>query len=137
MRLISTDVITLDPQKVKAILEWSNPSDKKVVQRFVGFTNFYRRFVKNFSAIIAPITQVTHQLTQFQWSSETQAALDKLKTLFILAPVLQVDASEVATGAIMLLYQGPKALLYPVAFSSQKMSQPERNYMSGSKRYWP
>lgn len=58
----------MDPQKVKAILEWPAPSDKKGIQRFVGFANFYWRFVKGVSIIIKPITQLTHQQARFQWS---------------------------------------------------------------------
>lgn len=129
--IISTEGIAMDPQKVKAILDWPAPSDKKAVQRFVGFANFYRRFVRGFSSIISPITQLTRQQIRFQWSQEAQVAFDKLKSLFISAPVLQhpdpalpyvleVDASEVATGAILSQRQGPKALLHPVAFSSRK-----------------
>lgn len=134
----------MDPQKVKAILECPAPVNKKGVQRFVGFANFYRGFIKKFAAIISPITQVTRQHIQFKWSFETQAAFDKLKTLFISAPVLQhhkptlpyaleVDASEIATGAILSQNQGSTALLYPIAFSSCKMSQPESNYDVGDQ----
>ncbi|XP_073459953.1 uncharacterized protein [Aquarana catesbeiana] len=115
--IISTDGVAMDPQKVQAILDWPAPFDKKGVQRFVDFANLYRRFVKNFSVIISPITQVTHQHTRFQWSSEAQLAFDKLKSMFISAPILQhadpalpyvleVDASEVATGAVLSQRQG-------------------------------
>lgn len=76
--VISTKGVAMDPQKVKAILDWPAPSDKKGVQRFIGFSNFYRRFIHNFSAIIAPITQVTHLHARFQWSPEAQAAFDRL-----------------------------------------------------------
>ena len=58
--IISTDGVAMDPQKLQAILDWPALFDKKGVQRFVGFANFYR-FVKNFSAIISPITQVIRQ----------------------------------------------------------------------------
>lgn len=142
--IISTEGIAMDPKKVEAILDWPAPSDKKGVQRFVGFSNFYRRFVKDFSTTIAPITQLTHQKVRFQWSPEAQTAFDKLKNLFTSAPilrhpdptlpyVLEVDASEVATGAILSQRQGPKALLHPVAFFSRKMSPPERNYDVGDR----
>ncbi|XP_073462540.1 uncharacterized protein [Aquarana catesbeiana] len=87
--VISTKGVAMDPQKVKAILDWPAPSDKKGIQRFIGFSNFYRRFIKNFSAIIAPITQLTRLHSRFQWSPEAQTAFDRLKTVFVSAPVLQ------------------------------------------------
>ncbi|XP_077321261.1 uncharacterized protein LOC143943407 [Lithobates pipiens] len=77
--IITTDGIAMDPQKGKAILEWPAPSDKKGIQ---SFANFYRKFVKNFSAIISPINQITHQHAKFQWSVAAQ-------TFFTSAPVLQ------------------------------------------------
>lgn len=134
----------MDPQKVKSIQEWPAPTDKKGVQRFVGFANFYRRFIKGFSSIISPITQLTRQQSRFQWSSETQEAFDKLKNLFTSAPVLlhpdpafpyvlEVDASESALGAILSQRRGQKALLHPVAFASRKLSPPERNYDVGER----
>lgn len=112
---------------MKAILEWPAPLDKKGIQGFVGFANFYQRFMKGFSTIISPITQLTRQLVQFHWSQKAQIAFDKQKNLFISEPVLQhpdlalpyvleVDASEIATGAILSQLQGPKALPHPVLF---------------------
>lgn len=99
----------MDPQKVKAIVDWPGPVDKRGVQRFVGFANFYRIFIKGFST---PITQTTRLHTRIQWSSEAQTAFDTLKSLFTSTPILQhpdpalpyvleVDTSEIATGAIL------------------------------------
>lgn len=112
--------------------------DKKGIQTFVVFNNFYRRFIKGFS-IIAPIAQLTCQHSRLQWSQEAQAAFNKLKALCTSAPILQhqdpalpyvleVDASEVTTGTNLSQCLGPKALHYPVAFSSQKLSQAEKSY---------
>lgn len=106
--IISTKGITMYPQKVKAIVDWPALMDKKGVQRFVGFANFYRTFIKDFSTIISPTTQETHQHARFQWSSEAQVAFDTLKSLLNSAPmfqhpdpelpyVLEADASEIAT----------------------------------------
>lgn len=136
--IISTEGIAMDPQKVKAILEWPAPLDKKG-SKGLWALQIFTKDLWDFSVIITPITQVTRQHAQFQWSSEAQAAFDKLNVIHfsISVPkhpnpgrpyVLEVDASEVATGAILSKRQGPKALLHPIAFSSQKMSQPERNY---------
>lgn len=134
----------MDPQKVSAILEWPEPTDRKGTQRFIGFANFYRKFIKNFSAIISPITQLTKQNTRFQWTPAAQLAFDKLKLLFTSAPILQhpdpalsyvleVDASENAVGAILSQRQGAKSLLHPLAFFSRKLSASEKNYDVGDR----
>ncbi|XP_077319414.1 uncharacterized protein LOC143941246 [Lithobates pipiens] len=87
--IISTTGISMDPQKVKSILEWATPTARKSTQRFIGFANFYRKFIKNVSAINAPITQLTGQSTRFSWTPAAQVAFDQLKTLFTSAPILQ------------------------------------------------
>ncbi|KAM5191553.1 uncharacterized protein ACMZJ9_000232 [Mantella aurantiaca] len=87
--VISTEGISMDPQKVSAILEWPAPVDKQGIQRFVGFANLYRRFIKGFSGIIGPITQLTRQSIHFCWTPEAQEAFIKLKALFTSAPILQ------------------------------------------------
>lgn len=56
--IISTEWLSMDSQKVSAILDLPTPSDRKGVQRFVGFANFYGKYTKDFSTIIAPITQL-------------------------------------------------------------------------------
>ncbi|XP_073448026.1 uncharacterized protein [Aquarana catesbeiana] len=137
--IISTDGVKMDPQKVAAILDWPAPSDRKGVQRFIGFANFYRKFIRGFSAIIAPITELTKQGNQFCWSPQAQSAFGRLKELFTSASilkhpdpallfVLEVDASEVAVGAVLSQRQGARALLHPVAFFSRKLSDAEKNY---------
>lgn len=127
--IISPEGIKMDPQKVSAILDWPAPIDKKGVQRFIGFANFYRKFIKGFSLIIAPITELTRQGSQFCWTPKEQSAFEELKALFTSATilkhpnpalpfVLEVDASEIAVGAVLSQRQGTKALLYSVEFFS-------------------
>ncbi|XP_018410495.1 PREDICTED: myeloperoxidase-like [Nanorana parkeri] len=134
----------MDPQKISAILDWLPPMDRKGVQRFVGFANFYRRFIRDFSKIVLPITQLTRKLSRFQWSQEAQAAFTQLKLQFTSAPilrhpdpelpyVLEVDASEAAVGAVLSQRQGLKSLLHPVAYFSRKLSVAERNYDVGDQ----
>lgn len=136
--------IKMDPQKVPAILDWPVPTDKKGIQCFVGFTNFYQKFIRGFSTIISPITRLTKQGIRFHWSSLAQTAFVTLKDLFISASVLkhpdlalpyilEVDASEIAVRAVLSQRQGPKALSHPVAFISRKLSEAERNYDVGDQ----
>ncbi|KAM5180636.1 uncharacterized protein ACMZJ9_001142 [Mantella aurantiaca] len=87
--IISTQGLAMDPQKISAILDWPSPSDRKGVQRFVGFTNFYRRFIKGFSGIIAPITALTSPSFHFCWSPEAEEVFLTLKRLFTSVPFLK------------------------------------------------
>lgn len=111
--LISDTGLTMDPAKIQAILDWAPPSDLKAVQRFLGFANFYRKFIKNFATIAHPITSLTRKTpTTFKWTTEAQAAFTQLKKAFTSAPILrhpvpelpfivEVDASEVGVGALL------------------------------------
>ena len=80
--------IRVDPEKVRAIREWEAPSTPKGVRQFLGFANFYREFISDFSNIARPLTQLTRKGILFQWGSKEEAAFRKLKEMFISAPVL-------------------------------------------------
>ncbi|XP_075449288.1 uncharacterized protein LOC142490754 [Ascaphus truei] len=105
--IISNTGMAMDPAKVKAIIDWPRPTALKAIQRFPGFANYYRRFIQNFSFVIAPITALTQKGTDpALWSPAATHAFEKLKTAFVSAPVLvhpdpglpftlEVDASDV------------------------------------------
>ncbi|XP_053567915.1 uncharacterized protein LOC128657565 [Bombina bombina] len=71
--------IRMDPGKITTILEWTVPKDKKSVQHFLGFANFYRRFIRGFSQICSPITTLTKKHNKFLWRTQAQEAFEKLK----------------------------------------------------------
>jgi hypothetical protein len=98
--------------KVEAILHWPTPKSLKEVQSFLGLTNFYRRFISNYSKIAKPLTDMTKKDHVFLWSSSAQEAFDHLKRLVAVEPVLQhpdldkpfiveTDASHYALGAVL------------------------------------
>ncbi len=64
----------MDPEKVRAVLDWPRPDTRKQLQRFLGFTNFYRRFIRNYSHTAAPLTALTSPARPFHWSSEAEGA---------------------------------------------------------------
>lgn len=72
----------------KAAEKWPTPSDRKQLQRFLGFTNFYRRFIKNYSCVAAPLTKLISTLRTFIWTPEAEQAFGELKALFSSAPIL-------------------------------------------------
>lgn len=133
-----------DPVKVKAVEDWPTPSTRKQLQRFLGFANFYRRFVKNYSRIAAPLTGLTSIKQPFVWSSAAQAAFEKLKTMFTNAPVLihpdpdlqfvvEVDASDSGVGAVLSQRLPVDQKLHPCAFFSRRLTPAERNYDVGNR----
>ncbi|KAF9800632.1 hypothetical protein IEO21_10322 [Rhodonia placenta] len=81
------DEVAMDPAKLKGINEWPVPRNKKDVQKFRGFSNFYRRFIKNFAKISRPLDRLTGN-DPWHWGEEEQHAFDELKWLFTTTPVL-------------------------------------------------
>jgi len=130
--------IHMDPEKVKAIMDWERPHSVKGVRSFLGFANFYRRFIRGFSEIVAPLTALTKKATAFQWTQKAEAAFTKLKRMFTTAPILaqfdperetvvEADASGYATGGVLSQYDD-EGLLRPCAYFSRKNSPAECNY---------
>lgn len=77
-----------DPSKVAAVKDWPLPTTQKQLQRFLGFANFYRRFIRSYSLLAAPLTRLMSPKLPFVWSPVEQQAFKRLKTMFINAPVL-------------------------------------------------
>ena len=103
----------MDPTKVQAVLDWAQPATLKQVQRFLGFANFYCRFIRNLSLVAPPLTALTKGApARIKWTAEAQRAFDTLKKHFVTAPILrhsdpgqpfvvEVDASDVGVRAIL------------------------------------
>ena len=136
--IIRPGEIAMDPVKVKAITDWQAPKTVKQVQAFLGFGNFYRRFIKNFSHLAKPLTELTKKGVKFEWTTECNEAFEELKQRFTSEPILKMpdfhkpfqvecDASLLATGAV-LRQQGPDGIWHPCAYLSQSFSPAERNY---------
>jgi len=130
--------------KIKAVLEWPVPENRKQLQRFLGFANFYRRFIRNYSQTALPLTSLTSVKKTFQWSPEAQTAFDKLKMLFSRAPVLiqpdsskqfilEVDASDSGVGAVLSQRLDSDQRVHPCAFFSRRLSSAEQNYDVGDR----
>ena len=130
--------IKVDPEKVEAIRKWEAPTNVRGVRSFIGFANFYRDFIENFGDIAAPLLELTKKNTPFRWGTKEQAAFDRLKTLFITAPVLalwdneldtvvEADCSGYAMGACLSQIDR-QGRLRPVAYFSKKLSPAECNY---------
>jgi hypothetical protein len=130
--------IKVDPEKVEAIRSWEPPTNVKGVRSFLGFANFYRDFIKDFSELSSPLTRLTHKNEPWAWEKAQQQAFHKLKELFITAPILahfdpdkltilEADCSGYSLGACMSQFDD-KGILRPVAYFSRKLSPAESNY---------
>ena len=136
--IIGRDGMRMDPDKVQTIVEWDTPSCVNDVQGFIGFGNFYRRFIRDFSKIIAPLVHLTKKNVPFSWTPACQQSFERLKHAFVTAPILkafdwtkevilETDASDYVSAGVMSQY-GDDGVLYPVAFFSKKHSVTECNY---------
>jgi hypothetical protein len=78
----------MDEAKVKAIMAWQPPEKVWDLQKFLGFANFYQRFICDFSKIAQPLNDLLRKRTLWHWEREQQAAFGTLKSVFIQAPTL-------------------------------------------------
>jgi hypothetical protein len=133
----------MDPAKVAAVQDWIYPKDKKSLQMFLGFANFYRRFIGTFSDLTFPLTHLLLKDAKFDWSSKCTVAFDAFKTAFTSFPVLchydfeksctiKTDASDFAIAAV-LSQEDTDGSLHPVAYYSCQLLPAEINYDGGDK----
>ena len=138
--IVGKDRLTMSKNKVESILCWKAPRSAKDVQIFIGFANFNRRFIENFSQVCKPITDTLKTKGDkklWSWGPKQDKAFEELKQRFTSAPILahfyphqkpviETDASDFALGCILSQYMGKR--LHPVAFHSRQLNDAERNY---------
>ena len=86
--IVSKERIRVDPKKIEIVVEWKPPRNVTEVRSFLGLTGYYRRFVKGFSMIAAPMTRLLLKNAKFEWGEECERSFDKLKAFLTEAPVL-------------------------------------------------
>ena len=87
--IIGIDGVKMDPKKIETVKEWPQPRNLRDVQAFLGFANFYRRFILGFSTIVKPLTELTKKDQAFIWNDNCERAFQDLKKRFISAPILR------------------------------------------------
>ena len=151
--IINTKGCAPDPAKITTVVEWGTkpepdstpakahkPAFGNVtnIHRFLGFANFNRRFIKDYSRISAPLTRLTRNEIPFMWNDDCTMAVETLKTAFTTAPVLhhfdrdiqiivETDASDFISAGVLSQYDDD-GILHPVAFFTKKHSPVECNY---------
>src|SRR5258705_7740786 len=141
--VILKDHVAMDLMKVCGVTEWLTPTKVKEVQSFLGFVNFYQKFICDFSDIACPLYALTHKTQWWVWGSPEQEAFDALKKAITSAPILtfpsqssrfhlECDASNFVTGAVLSQAQAD-GMHQPIAFMSKGFSDVEHNYQIHNK----
>jgi hypothetical protein len=139
--VVSAQGIQVDEEKVRAIQDWPSPTSVGNVRSFHGLASFYRRFVKDFSSLATPLTEVIKKNVGFRWGEEQEKAFQIIKEKLTNAPLLSLpnfsktfeiecDASGVGIGAV-LMQEGR-----PIAYFSEKLSGAPLNYPTYDKELY-
>ena len=141
--ILSKDGLKMDPSKVRTITDWPEPRKVKDIQSFLGFANFYRQFIADYSRIVVPLTRLTRKGVPWTFTEAARASFNALKSAFTSAPILaswapdrplivETNASDYALGAILSIIDD-SGEIHPVAFHSRTFTPPELNYDTHDK----
>jgi len=136
--VLSPAGLTMSDAKVKTIQDWPELKKVKDIQSFLGFANFYRRFIFNYSDIVIPLTRLTRKNAPWNFDDDCKIAFNTLKQAFISTLILthwvpdaqlvmETDASDYALAAILSILTKDNEI-HLVAFHSRTFSTPELNY---------
>jgi hypothetical protein len=140
--VVNRQGLNVDPLKVSAVLDMPRPKVVRDVRRLIGMMSWYRRFVPNFSTMVAPLTNLTKKKTRFVWSTECERAFSEVKNALISAPILscpdfnhpftlQCDASDIGIGAVLTQnFDGNERV---ICYLSRALSLTERKYSTTEK----
>ena len=135
--VISSEGVLPNPDNVAKLAEWKVPESVTEVRSFLGLGNYYRRFVKDYSLLVKPLTDLTKKDQAFQWTAACQSAFESLKRA-LMGPdimaypthdgyfILDCDACDVSIGAVLSQVQGGRERV--VAYGSRTLNRHERNY---------
>ena len=141
--LVSTEGLKIDPSKVQAIIDQAVPTRLKESQSFVGFCNFYRRFIKGFSKLVKPLVRLTQKDAIFNQEPECQRVFELLKKAITKAPslrhfdrsreaILETNSSNYINDRVLFQYSNDR-VLHPVAFYSKNLAPAKCNYQIYNK----
>ena len=135
--VVSAKGVATCEEKVKAVKEWPVPINVKELKSFLGLASYYRRFIKSFGTISAPLNKLTQKAQRFNWSSEAQDAFDTLKDALTRAPILgfpnnsdpfilDCNASSFAiSGVLSQVQDGTERV---IAYFSKTLNKAQRQY---------
>lgn len=140
--IIGSHGVKPDPKKIEAIKNFPIPNNEKNIKQFLGLAGYYRRFIRNFSKIAKPLTDLLKKDRQFKWETMQQESFNYLRTALCTEPILQypdftkifnltTDASGYAIGGV--LSQGPVGKDLPIAYTSRVLNSAEQKYSTIEK----
>ncbi|CAI5470588.1 unnamed protein product [Closterium sp. Yama58-4] len=135
--MVSAEGVHVDPRKIEAVKKWKVLENVKELQQFLGFANYYNRFVPQYAKIAAPLTDLLKKDTPFKWDTPHLQAMEQPQTALTTTPVLilpdpekdyvvEADASDHADGAVLMQDHGNG--LQPIAYLNTKLHGAELNY---------
>ena len=138
--VISAKGMKPSPKKISAVTEWPIPQNVTQLQQFLGFCNFYRRYIPHYSNIAYPLYKLTRKTVEWKWTQKEHAAFMKMKQAMTTTPILQrprcgseaefvisTDASKYGLGGV-LLQKDSEGNLRPCAYFAKSSSTPQQNY---------
>jgi hypothetical protein len=131
--ILSKDGITMDPEKIEAIREWSMPNNVTEVRSFMGLAGYYRIFIGGFSKIAHPITSLQKKGVKFQWTLDCEIFFQHLKQLLTSAPILRIaDPNEDFIVCTNACKEGLGGVLsqnvFVICYESRNLKEHERHY---------
>lgn len=135
--LVNQDGMCADPERVSSVLDFPSPHNVKTLRSFLGMAGWYRRFIKDFSTLVSPLTQLLKKNIRWEWGQSQEAAFKEIKRLLTSTPILArpdfslpftlcTDASNVGLGAVLTQIQNGEERV--IAYSSRTLSSAEQNY---------
>jgi hypothetical protein len=129
----------MDPVEIAGVAEWPTPSNKKEVQSFLGFTNFYHHFIQGFLDLACPMFDLTQKDSAWRWGEVEKSVFKAIWTRVVSAPILvfldetrpfrvEADSSDFATRAVLSQQSPEDDKWHPVAYYSKSLSAVEQNY---------
>ena len=142
--IVSKKGIEVDKAKVELISNLPTPKCVRDIRSFLGHAGFYRRFIKDFSAISRPFCNLVAKDVPFAWSQACEAAFDKLKTILVSPPIMQspnwnlpfeimCDSSDYAIGAVLGQREDKKAFV--IYYASKTLDSAQANYTTTEKEF--
>ena len=133
--VISAEGVSVDPQKIEAIVNWKPATNVSEVRSFLGLAGYYMKFVEGFSKIATPLTNLLKKDQKFEWSDTCQHSFEKLRQRLTTTPVLALlsgkdgyvvysDASRQGLGCVLM--QDGRV----IAYASRQLKKHEQNYLT-------